>query len=133
MTKPKHASTADTREAVDGFMASLDHPLKGLVQAIREAILDADPAIAEGVKWNAPSYRTGEYFATTNFRDKAGIAIILHRGAKAREDTMQVADPHMLLIWLAHDRAKVVFTDLADINARRAAFQALIRAWIVHV
>ncbi|MEQ1612074.1 MAG: hypothetical protein ABL904_04925 [Hyphomicrobiaceae bacterium] len=50
--------------------------------ALRKVILGADPSISDGVKWNAPSFCTTEYFATINLRAKAGVEVILHFGAK---------------------------------------------------
>jgi len=64
-----HNGSADTTKAVDEFMDQLDHAFKAEVQEIRLTILSADATIAEGIKWNAPSYRTTDYFATTNLRE----------------------------------------------------------------
>jgi len=124
----------DTRAAVDAFMAVLDHPFKTEVQALREIILAADPAIAEGIKWNAPSYRTQEYFLTTHLRAKGGVGLIFHLGAKVRDQQyITVEDPAGLLHWLARDRAVALFTGLPDIAARRPALEALLRQWIAYV
>ena len=138
-TKPKprlHASAADTTKAVDEFMGALAHSSKSEVQAIRSSILAADPSISEGVKWNAPSFRTTEYFATTNLREKNGVGVILHLGAKVRKippGGIQIDDPEELLKWLAENRAAVVFKDMNDFNAKKAAFVSIIRSWIAHV
>ena len=133
---PLHASSADTTEAVEAFMTGLQHPFKAEIQAIRSAILGVDPSIAEGIKWNAPSLRTTEYFATTNLRAKAGIGVILHLGAKV-EDTgpggVVVEDPEQLLKWLARDRAMIVFKDTQDFVAKKAAFEGIVRSWLAHV
>lgn len=129
-------STASTVDEVETFLASLDHPHKPAILALRQILLGADPGIAEGIKWNAPSFRTSEYFATFHLRAKDGVQIILHRGAKKRADAaagVSIADPESQLEWLGADRASVKFRDLKDVDARRAAFAALIRAWIEHV
>ena len=131
-----HTSAADTTQAVDEFMRRLDHPFKAEVQAIRQTLLAVDPAIAEGVKWNAPSYRTTDYFATTHLREKAGIGLILHLGAKVRDLGAQgvpIDDPEHLLKWLAKDRAMIVFKDMAAFTACKTAFERIIRQWITHV
>jgi hypothetical protein len=134
---PKPAkTTASTGNDVEAFLASLEHPHKPEILALRQILLGADPAIAEGIKWNAPSFRTSEFFATFHLRAKDGVQIILHRGAKKRPDAaagVQIADPGSQLEWLGTDRASVKFRDLKEIEARRAAFAALIRAWIKHV
>jgi hypothetical protein len=115
-------------------MSSLEHPHKAAIERLRRIVCDAAPAIAEGVKWNAPSFHTSEYFATTHLRAKDGIALILHLGAKVRDGAgVPIADPHKLLNWLAKDRAMVTFRDEDDVEARAPAFQAILRQWIVYV
>jgi hypothetical protein len=121
---------------VDAFIAALDHPRKPEILALRQVILGAHPSIAEGIKWNAPSFRTSEWFATFHLRARDGVQVILHLGAKKRADAAEVeeiADPEGLLEWLAADRAAVKFRDMADVEARGLAFAALIRRWIAHV
>ena len=127
---------ADTTAAVDQFMAAIDHPFKPEIETLRRAIPAVDASIAEGIKWNSPSWRTTEYFATTHLRSKAGLALILHLGAKARalpEGGLLVDDPTGLLKWLAKDRAQVEFASAADFAARLPALQAVLKAWIRHV
>ncbi|RZJ07494.1 MAG: DUF1801 domain-containing protein [Rubrivivax sp.] len=129
-------TAADTAVAVDAFMATLDHPHKAEIAALRQALAQVDPSIAEGIKWNAPSWRTSEYFATTHLRAKAGFGLILHLGAKARqlpEGRLAIADPNRLLKWLGKDRAQVEFATAADFSAKLPALQAIIRQWINHV
>lgn len=134
MPKPAaHSTPADTSEAVDRFMAQLDHPFKAEVQRLRELILAVDPSVAEGIKWNAPSYRTTEYFATTHLRAKMGVGLILHLGAKVRElpeGGVAIDDPAKLLKWLGKDRAQIEFRDLGDIGSKKHALQALLRQWL---
>ena len=117
-------------------MSTLEHKSKDEIQAIRSLIMSADPSIAEGIKWNAPSFRTTEYFATTNLREKSGVGVILHLGAKVRNvapDSMPIADSEKLLKWLARDRATVVFKDIDEFKAKKAAFLSIIRSWIAYV
>lgn len=130
-----HTTALDTTAAVDEFMARLDDPHKAGVQALRQVILDVDPAIAEGVKWNAPSFRINEYFATVHLRTKAGVGVVLHRGAKAKKlaERLSIDDPDHLLTWLDADRAMVVFADAGDVGAKRRAFQRVLRDWIEHL
>ncbi|WP_309573489.1 DUF1801 domain-containing protein [Deinococcus sp.] len=67
--------------AVSAFVAALEHPHRGQVERWRALILAADPAIREKVKWNAPSYRLADHFAT--FPAAARIACTgrpAHRG-----------------------------------------------------
>ncbi|HEX3159776.1 MAG TPA: DUF1801 domain-containing protein [Gemmatimonadaceae bacterium] len=139
---PRSAGTRRTTRGasapsdVETYLASLDHPARPEILALREIILGAHPSISEGIKWKVPSFRTTEYFATLNVRAKEGMQVILHYGAKVRESAtmgVEVADPDSLLEWLAKDRASVKFRDLRDVEARRAAFANVIREWIRHV
>jgi hypothetical protein len=57
-----HNTPSDTAEAVDALMKSLRHPAEKLIEALRAVIVQAHPSIREGVKWNAPSFRTSERF-----------------------------------------------------------------------
>ena len=127
-------SSADSSAAVDQFMATLQHPCKEQIQAIREIICGADRAIAEGVKWKAPSFRTTEYFATTHLHAKVGVGVILHLGAKVRDNpSVLVDDPDGLLKWLGKDRAMVSFAGIEDVRARKASLEHIVRQWIKHV
>lgn len=130
------APAPDSSEAVDAFMAALEHPFKAELGLLREILLGADPTVAEGIKWNAPSFRTSGYFATTHLRGKGTIGLILHLGAKARElpaGGLAVADPANLLKWLGKDRAMIEFRNRTEIDSAREALAALIRQWIRHV
>ena len=112
-------------------MATLEHPHKDAIQLIRRIMCSADPAIAEGVKWNAPSFRTTGYFATTHLRAKDGIGIVMHLGAKVREvPAFQLEDPRGLLKWLAKDRALMNFAGIDDVKAHEDAIQRIVRQWI---
>jgi hypothetical protein len=128
-----HRKASDTTAAVDQFLAENNHPHKAAIQALRALILGVDPAIQEGIKWNAPSYRTSDYFATTNLRDKRGVGIILHLGAKVRNETLAIDDPAQLLTWLGTDRASVSFIDIDDVRLHAPAFQAILVQWISRV
>jgi len=121
---------------VDAFIAQSTHPAKALIVALRRVVLAASPAIADGIKWNAPSYRTTDYFATTHLRAAKGVGLILHFGAKKNAISttgVAIPDPAGLLEWLAKDRAMVLLSDEADLAAKAPALQALLREWITHL
>lgn len=133
------AAAAANEHSVDEFLASLKHPRKNELEAVRAIVLGASPAIREGIKWNAPSFRTTDWFATLNLRAKGGeerVWLILHTGAKVKATAsagVSIPDPKGLLTWLAKDRSLVTLANLAEIRAKRAALQTLLRAWIRHV
>ena len=128
-----HKSKADTTQAVNDLVSSLNHPATQEIQMLRDIVCEVSPSIQEGVKWNAPSFRVDEYFATINLREEQGVGVVLHFGAKVRDVAAgreSIADPDKLLKWLAKDRATVGFAGKDDIAARKPAFQAVLRQWI---
>ncbi len=121
---------------VKTFLDELDHPLKREIVAVRKAILKTDKSISEGIKWNAPSFRTTEYFATVNLRNTDALQLILHLGAKARKDVksqLAIDDPKTLLKWLAKDRAMVTLGAGKEFTSNSKALAKIIKQWIEHV
>jgi hypothetical protein len=120
---------------VQSFIDALEHPLKDEVVALRQLLLHADPAISEEVKWNAPSFRTTEHFATMHLRAKDAVQLVLHLGARSKRAVPSdaIADPQGLLKWLGPDRASIVFTGAEDLAHKSHAVVAIVRQWIRHV
>jgi hypothetical protein len=134
----KRASSSGPAAAgdVEAFITLLRHPMESEIRAIRSIILGADPAIAEDIKWNAPSFHTSEHFATFHLRGKAGVQVVMHLGAKARARTMvrnTIADPAALLEWRGADRATVTFSDMKDVKRKQRAFADLVRLWMTYL
>jgi hypothetical protein len=127
------SSASQTNEAVVAFLRTLDHPLKKEIVAVRKAILGASAHIREGIKWNAPSFRTEkDYFATFHLRSTDEVELVLHRGAKVRIEAkaLEVADPRGLLKWLGKDRALMKLGAGRVVTANRPALEAIVRAWV---
>jgi hypothetical protein len=128
--------TAKPAKDIPEFMRLLDHPLKEEMEAVLMLIRNADASISEGIKWNAPSFSVGEYFATVNARGQDAVQIVLHLGAKVRADItdrIAISDPKGLLQWLGKDRASVKFHDRNEVETGGLAFQEIIRQWIKHL
>ncbi len=131
----KSAKGSSGANEVDAFMRKLNHPLKAEVEAVRAIILGVNPEISEGIKWNAPSFRRKEYFATINVR-KDIVLVILHLGAKVKDNStagLTISDPTGLLEWLAKDRVAVKFRDMKAIKSNKAAFENIVRQWIAYI
>lgn len=128
-------TTASKAETVDAFMAQLDHPLKAEVEAVRSIILGADPRIAEGIKWNAPSFYVTEHFATFKLRPPGAVQVVFHTGAKKRPDAqpIKVDDPDGWLKWAAPDRCVAKFSDMQDIERKRATLVTLVHQWLAQM
>ncbi len=141
----KRSATARTKSAgrppatVEDFFAELSHPLAPALAAVRAGILAASPGIAEGIKWNAPSFHMGDeqYFATANIhaRGKTGetVLVVLHRGARAKAGRVQIADPDELIEWMSPDRGVIRFRTMDEATAGIPALQAVVRQWITQL
>jgi hypothetical protein len=131
----KRKTAAPTRDpAVSAFLDALEHPCRDEIAAARDLILAVDPTITDGIKWNSASFKTTEFFATVNWRYKAGVQIVLHRGAKARKDdvTLKIDDPAALLEWRDRDRALLTIP-AGELKRHAKPLQAIIRQWIAYV
>ena len=132
----KAAGGPASQAAMHAFITSLGHPAEAEILGLRAIILAADPRIGEAVKWNAPSFFTSDHFATMNLREKQGIGLILHFGAKKNaiaETGVTIDDPSALLQWLAKDRAIVKFQSVDDLRGKEPALTALLRQWITRL
>jgi len=76
---------------VDAFLETLEHPLRDDVVRVRQLVLSALPDITEALKWNAPSFRTTEFFATFNLRSTDDVQLIFHTGARKKANPKKVA------------------------------------------
>src|SRR5688572_18513759 len=139
-TKPtvstKSKGTSTQAAEVDAFLRGLEHPLKKEIEAVRKVILGVSPAISEGVKWNAPSFRTTEWFATMNLRSTKTLQLVFHLGAKVRKEAktgIEIADPAGLAEWLSKDRCMVTLGIGKDIATKTKAFERFVRDWIKFV
>lgn len=124
-------TAANGTAEVDRLLAGRPHPLAREIDATRAAICSADPSIREGVKWNGPSFRTTEWFATIHLRSTESVQVILHLGAKARRPArLEVDDPAGLVRWLAPDRGMLDLGAGMPLRARLPAVRVLISQWV---
>lgn len=116
------------------FLAALDHPLKADIEAVRKLILAADPTIADGVKWNSLSFRHTDWFATVNLRSKNVIQLVMHTGAKAKDNPkLKIRDENGLLVWLGKDRALATLGAGKALRANAKAFTEIVKSWLKYV
>lgn len=118
-------------EQVTTVLKTLEHPLKDVVEAVREIILIANLGITEHIKWNAPSFCFGgEDRITMNLRSNDFLLLIFHRGAKVKTDIVKIDDPRNLLTWLSADRATAKFFNMDEVVFKKEALVELVNRWI---
>lgn len=107
---------------VDTWMQGYDNPMKPVVQRVREVILAADPRVAETIKWQSPTFTFRGNIASFNPRSRQFVSLLFHTGAQIPGDQP--------LLEGGGDVARYArFTDLDDVESKRAALQGVIRAW----
>ena len=108
---------------VDAWFERYDNPQKSLVVAVRDAVLDADPRVEETIKWQAPTFTFNGNIASFYPRSKHAVSLMFHTGAS-------LPDPAGVLEGQG-DKSRVLrFVDAADLDAKRAALQELIRSHV---
>lgn len=109
----------------------MPHPMQELVDALRALILQSSGNIREEVKWNSPSFRIREHFATLQLRKPDVVQLIFHTGAKPRPEILplSIEDPQGLMKWLGPDRGQVSLRNLEDLRQNEQALTALVREW----
>lgn len=119
----------------DTFMNELDHPHKAGINRLRAAIKGTDPRIVEEVKWNAPSYRLEEHFATFKLYPPKQIQLVLHRGTKPKpvDQPFQLPDPHGLTKWRAPDRCVITMTSSEHAVEVIPEVISMVRLWIAQL
>lgn len=125
--------TQNRNPEVDSFLESLNHPLKPAIESIRRAVLDADDAITERIKWNAPSFCLHSVDRVTfNLRPLHHVQLIFHRGAKTNEDVFHFDTSKWkgMLEMIGQDRGQVIFPSAEVAEARQEEFVRLVREWV---
>ncbi len=116
------------------FLAEFIDERKPLVEAMLKAIKKACPNLTETIKWNAPNFcYAGKDRMTLMLHKKDRVALILHTGAKPKEDKKApplYQDEMGLLEWNSNIRATITFRDLADFTAKRDAFKKTVKRWV---
>lgn len=119
------------KPSVDDYMAALEHARRDEIEALRSALMPADPDLVETIKWNAPSYGyQGSDRITMRLQPGDRVELVFHRGAAKRDDSFAFEDSTGLVRWATPDRGVVVVTDRAMLDARLADIVALARAWL---
>jgi hypothetical protein len=125
-------NTSPTVADVDSFIKQLDHPYKAGINRLRAAIKSLDSSIVEEVKWNAPSFKIEDHFATFKLYPPKNIQIVLHTGEKPKTPlrTFMLDDPHQLLKWPAIDRSVLTLQSSEQAEQLEAIVTKMVKQWI---
>jgi hypothetical protein len=119
---------------VTAFLEEMNHPLIELIEYLRGIILSTDPNLVEGIKWNGPNYSLdGKDRVTLKIYPPKQVQVILHRGAKVKEQPVQqlLVDEYPMLEWKVNDRAVLTFRSLAELERCQAVVREIVAKWLV--
>lgn len=116
------------------FLTEFNDERKPLVEAILQAINEERPNLTKRIKWNAPSFcDNGKDRLTVMLHKKDSVGLILHTGAKPKEDKKApplYEDSTGLLEWNSNIRATILFADSTDFFTKRDLFKKAIKQWL---
>ena len=111
-----------TDPAVDAWFEAKKHPQTETMQAVRDAILDADARVSESIKWQSPTFAYMGNIASIMPGAKQFVSLMFHRGA-------DIPGSHPELQGGADVARYMRFDSVADVAAKRDALAAAVRAW----
>jgi hypothetical protein len=108
--------------AVDAWMAKYDNPMKPVVQAVREVILNADKRITETIKWQAPTFVYKGNLASFFPKSKQHASLMFHQGASIKGDFPSFEGG-------GETGRMMKFADLAEVKKKSAELRRVVKAW----
>jgi hypothetical protein len=137
MAKKLSLSTKKSEpEHVDAYVRAMKHPLKGVVEELRAIILNADSAIGEEVKWNAPAFfYTGtmaefdpkqhkRHVVVFNLFKKDCVRLVFPSGASIGDT------PGLLVGDYADGRRLALFSSIDEVHSKRLTLERVIKKWL---
>lgn len=107
---------------VDAWLAAYDNPMKPVVTAIRDLVLESDPRISESIKWQAPTFEYKGNIASFFPRARKHASLMFHKGAE-----IPGAFPH--LEGDGKEARSFKVKDLADLAGKSDELRAIFKAW----
>jgi hypothetical protein len=123
-------------DKVNNYMNNLKHPLKKVLEALRQIILSSDKEIGEEVKWNAPTFFfAGEmkpsdpkeykrYLIVSNVFRKDCIRLVFPSGAKVNDISGLLEGNY------ADGRRLASFHNLDEVKSKEKSIRKVIKTWL---
>ncbi|MEJ0101328.1 MAG: DUF1801 domain-containing protein [Bacteroidota bacterium] len=121
---------------VDEFMKKLKHPMKDVVEALRQIIVSADKQIGEEIFWNGPTFfYTGEmksfdpkeykrFIVGINLFKKDCVRLVFLTGAKLNDKSGLLEGDY------ADGRRLALFYSMDDVKLHKKNLQHIIKTWL---
>jgi len=137
MKAKKNDSTKPSEPGkVNAYMQKLDHPLKDVLEALRQVILSTDKEIGEEIKWNAPTFfysgvmkpsdpkEYKRYIVVSNVYQKNCIRLVFPSGGKLEDKSGLLEGDY------ADGRRLAMFYGLEDVKSKEKTLQKLVKQWL---
>lgn len=108
---------------VDEYLKKKAHPLNAEIQRVREIILNTHPDIEETIKWSSPTFMYKGNMASYFMNAKKHVSLMFHKGVLIQDETG-------LLQGSAKEGRTAKFSNMADIEKKKANLETVVRAWI---
>jgi len=127
---------ASEPDKVDSYLKKLKHPLKDVVEALRQIILGTEGEIGEEIKWNAPTFfYSGEmqpsdpkkykrYIVVFNLYQKDCIRLVFPSGARINDTSGLLQGDY------ADGRRLALFHSLEEVRSQTPRLQQSLRKWL---
>jgi len=134
--KSESKTKPSEQDNVNAYMKKLKHPMKNVIEDLRNVILNADRSVGEEIKWNAPTFfYTGEmletdpkqyrrYIIVSNLFKKDCIRLVFPSGAKVKDTSGLLEGDYSDGRRLAH------FYSSEDVKLKQKQLQNIIKAWL---
>ena len=108
-------------DEVEAWFAEYDNPMKDVVQAVREIILEEE-RITETIKWKSPTFMYEGNMASFNPRSKKHASLMFHTGAS-------IPGEHPRLSGGGETARSMTFADLDEVADAADEIRAVVAAW----
>lgn len=119
-------------QSLDAFLNGLCAKDRATIDCLREIITDSRSDLEESIKWNAPNFAVnGQDRITLGLERKGGVRVVLHLGAKVKDNSgFHFDDKAGLARWPAPDRGIMLFQDRQAVETRRGELAELCERWL---
>ena len=107
---------------VDAWLAAYENPMKPVVEAMREVILEADLRVEEAIKWQAPTFVYKGNIASFFPKAKKHASLMFHKGAEIVGDFPN-------LVGDGKEARSFKIASLEEFDEKREELRRIIQTW----
>lgn len=122
-------------KTLEEFFADQPKDKLDQVNALRSVILNSEPALVEGIKWNAPNYTfNGEDRMTFSLFNKQNkVKLVIHMGSTRKENKSGkpvLVEDEGIVEWNSDIRGTISFDNMTDIKEKLPSLRKVLKRWL---